>query len=100
LLFWRAAQRVGFVTTLDDETSHRRPRVGRDISGLFGAALVNIEKIVVASARESRWRSGNNKARKIQHERSRLSWRELEGMLRILGGTLEIPAATLPLSAL
>jgi hypothetical protein len=47
-----------------------------------------------------RWRSGNNKARKIQHERSRLSWRELEGMLRILGGTLEMPAATLPLSAL
>ena len=47
-----------------------------------------------------RWHSGNNIARKIQHERSRLSWRELEGMLRILGGTLEIPAATLPLSAL
>jgi hypothetical protein len=47
-----------------------------------------------------RWRSGNNKARKIQHERSRLSWGELERMLCILGGTLEMPAGTLPLSAL
>ena len=47
-----------------------------------------------------RWRSESNKARKLQRERSRLSWRELEGMLRVLGGTLEIPAGSLPLSAL